>query len=243
LAVGGGGAYLLTRPGGIAGAGLTGATTTSPKPTATPPGGDWTPGDKMAQATPPVARGRLLWSAALGGGTTDFAKPNQRGSADGSRLTAATGHADIAILKPDAFFYVNTVSPNQASYIAETDMAIQPGSHFTARWLYRRGDASHGSMMMAFDSDQNQLSYGYLPPGDNASPELSNTTSMPELFTGGVFTLTAQTAPDGATLWVNQNEIANFTETRGAPTSGVAYDAYGQGGAFRVLGVRVYALH
>jgi tRNA A-37 threonylcarbamoyl transferase component Bud32 len=243
LVVGGGGAYLLTRPGGIAGAGSTGAATTSPKASPTPLWGNWTPGDKMAQATPPVARGRLLWAAALGGGTTDFAKPNQRGSADGSQLTAATGHADIAVLKPDAFLFVSTVSPDQTSYVTETDMAIQPGSHFTARWLYRRGDAGHGSLFIALDSQQNELSYGYLPPGDDATPETNNTITVPELFTGQVFTLTSRTAPDGATLWVNQTELANFNETRGAAASGVAYDTYGQAGAFRILGARVYALH
>lgn len=53
--------------------------------------------------------------------------------------------------------------------------------------------------------------------------------------------LTADTAADGNTnLYVNQQQVANFTDDRSASSSSLAFEAFGQGGQFRILGTRGY---
>lgn len=231
-----GAAFLLShRAGGPAGGtGSSGSTTTSQF------GSPWTPGAAIAKAAPLAPRGALSWQAALKGDLSDFASPATFGAPSATVVAAKPGYVDIAVVKRDGHVRLDSLMPPADRYVGELQMAIRPGSHFSARWIFRRGDGkTTGDLVAMIDADQGRLSFSYAPPG-GGSPEGIDQKDMPELARGGVFTLTADTAPDSDRVYLNQAQIEDFGEARVAPTASMSVEAFGQGGEFRVLDLRAY---
>ena len=125
---------------------------------------------------------------------------------------------------------------------AEIEMAIRPGSHFTVRWIFRRGDGKQiGDLAVSIDTDRALADVQYLPP-NNGTPVGIDSRDVPELFAGGVFVLTANTSADsGNRLYLNQEQVADFGNDKNTPTATTAIEVFGQGGEMQVLGLRGYS--
>jgi hypothetical protein len=221
---------------------LSGTLGRKPGPTASGnhQGATWIPGSPDPQGTL-VPRGPLLWKAAYDGGLGDFGSPSYfGGDSSGVTLDGGASWVDFYVDKPDSRVRLLSKMPATPNYLAEVEIAVRPGSHLTARWLIRSGDDKTGDHVVALDSERKQLLIQYLPPG-GASPEAVDSRDLPDLDNGRPHTLTADINPNGSyRIWLNQEQIADFADSRNATGGVMGLEVFGRSGEVQVFQFAAY---
>lgn len=207
------------------------AAAASPTPTPTP----------AAMPTPALPKGPLIWQAALDASGSDLGSRYVVGDPAAAAIRPVAGGLEVAMLRTGGPTGASFKRSLPATFVAEMDLRVRPGSEMQFVWRVRSGDQLH---LVKVDTLREVMTFVYADPNDWPSrlQPLSNEVPIPGLLSGRVVTVAVVAEAPRYLLYLDGLPLAEINDPRlTAKAAPFAVGAFGEQGEVTILGLRAYA--
>lgn len=216
----------------------------SPVPTPTTSPSPATSAVAPSTATPSVPRGPLLWEAKLdaSGAELDLASQYVVGDVNAAKIQPIAGGVEVRIVRTGGPTGVSFRRVVPASFVAEMDFRVEPGSDIQFVWRVRSGDQLH---LLKVDTAREVIEFVYVDPADwpNRLQPIGPGVAVTGLQSGRVVTLAVVADAPRYTVFLDGQRVADIADARLTSRSlPLAFGAFGEHGLATILGLRVFAL-
>ncbi len=191
-----------------------------------------------------LPKGPLLWEAKLdpSGAELDLTTQYVIGDANAAKIRPVPTGIEVIIARTGGPTGVSFRRAIPATFVAEMDIRIAPGSDMQFVWRVRSGDQLH---LLKVDTAREVVEFVYVDPADWPSrlQPIGPRVPIPALLSGRLATLgIVATAPRYA-LYVDDRRAAEIEDARlTSRAMPLAFGAFGEHGVATIVGVRVFAL-
>lgn len=193
--------------------------------------------------TPALAKGPLIWQASLdaSGGDLDLGSRYVVGDPGAAAIRPVAGGLEVTIFRTGGPTGASFKRSLPATFVAEMDLRVKPGSEMQFVWRVRSGDQLH---LVKVDTLREVMTFVYADPNDWPSrlQPLSEELAIAGLLSGRVVTVAVVAEAPRYLLYLDGLRLAEINDPRlTAKAAPFAVGAFGEQGEVTIVGLRAYA--